>query len=154
MERILRGVARFSDLGFTKSRMAFRLWISAENETSAHTGRPIADVIFFVGGILVSGHFPEFLFYGIPASVFELATGWGEKDNSPIGTGDAAACGSGALKRKRLGEGSGRKCVRSDAGSPKVHTNSCAAADCSLVGRNAAKAGARLPHSKKGCLPR
>src|SRR5260221_1880870 len=89
MERILRGVARFSDLGFTKSRMAFRLWVSAESETSAQTGRPIADVIFFVAGILVSGHFPEFLFYGIPASVFELATGWGEKDNRPICTADA-----------------------------------------------------------------
>jgi hypothetical protein len=40
MERTLRGVLRFSPGGLTKSRMARRLWVSADLEISAHTGRP------------------------------------------------------------------------------------------------------------------
>src|ERR1700682_291585 len=39
MERILRGDLRFSCAGFTYSRIASRLWVSAPSETSAHTGR-------------------------------------------------------------------------------------------------------------------
>src|SRR5260370_16678324 len=39
MERILRGDLRFSCAGFTYSRIASRLCVSAPSETSAHTGR-------------------------------------------------------------------------------------------------------------------
>src|SRR5260370_15946711 len=39
MERILRGVLRFSSAGFTYLRIASRLCVSAPSETSAHTGR-------------------------------------------------------------------------------------------------------------------
>src|SRR5213078_1156583 len=39
MERILRGDLRFSCGGFTYLRIAWRLYIKAERETSAHTGR-------------------------------------------------------------------------------------------------------------------
>src|SRR6266478_1980444 len=38
--RTLRRVLRFSLLGLTKSRIARRLCVSAETDTSAHTGRP------------------------------------------------------------------------------------------------------------------
>src|ERR1700751_926991 len=62
MQRTFRGVVRFSDSGFTKSRMARRLWVRAERETSGHPGRPISDSIFFVGDILVSVRFPNFYF--------------------------------------------------------------------------------------------
>src|SRR5262250_2797207 len=48
MQRTLRGLGRFSDLGFTKSRMAWRLWVSAERETSAQTGRPFTVAGFFL----------------------------------------------------------------------------------------------------------
>src|SRR6266853_4127136 len=39
MERILRRDLRFSRAGFTYLRIASRLYIKAERETSAHTGR-------------------------------------------------------------------------------------------------------------------
>src|SRR6266567_6824922 len=39
IERILRGVLRFSSGGFTYFRMAWRLYVKAERETSAQTGR-------------------------------------------------------------------------------------------------------------------
>src|SRR5258708_1349459 len=39
MERILRGVLRFSCGGFTYLRIASRLYASAPSDTSAHTGR-------------------------------------------------------------------------------------------------------------------
>src|ERR1700722_10653608 len=42
--------------------MARRLWVRAEREISAHTGRPIAVSVFFVGDILVSVRFPNFYF--------------------------------------------------------------------------------------------
>src|ERR1700756_2713901 len=129
MQRTLRGVARFSGFGFTKSRMARKLWVRAGRETSAQTGRPIADSVFFVGDILVSVRFPEFLFYGILARVFESRNDCREKDNRPICTGSAVEGWNWALRGKRLEEALRNMCVTTDSGVPNEHAGlSCAKA--------------------------
>jgi len=56
----------------------------------------------FRWGHSCSVRFPEFLFYGILARVFESRNDWGEKDNRPICTGSASEGWNWALRGKRL----------------------------------------------------
>src|SRR6516225_3696370 len=86
MERILRGVARFSVGGFTKARIAWRLWARAEREISAQTGRPVSELLFDAADLFAdmgsSRETGEISFYGIRPRTPELRETSGEKGNS------------------------------------------------------------------------
>src|ERR1700746_557497 len=121
MQRTFRGVVRFSDSGFTKSRMARRLWVRAERKISAHTGRPIADSVFFVGDILVSVRFPNFYF-----TASSRACSNRERTAARKTTGQYARRGpvgdwNWALSGKRLENTPKNMCVIADSGVPNKH---------------------------------
>src|SRR2546423_783508 len=79
MERILRGDLRFSCGGFTYLRIASRLYIKAERETSAHTGRRTS-----LGGLFCvpAMGLPNKIVYAIQASSTRRQMGCRVNDNN------------------------------------------------------------------------
>src|SRR5215831_9906209 len=126
MERILRGAERFSPGGFTKSRIAWRLWASAERETSAQTGRPLTDWLFgaavFFADMRSSREVGEIPFYGIRLRAPELRETSGEKDNSGNALGWPARQQASVLKRKILKSGAGSHGVSSMTRARRTYT--------------------------------
>src|SRR6266436_8689259 len=89
MESTIRGVLRFSSRGLTKSRIACRLCVSADADTSAHTGRPSISIWFLRFGDIV---IPERkIVYDIRAAGAEVPRGCFLKDNSQLGCKRASA---------------------------------------------------------------
>src|SRR5437660_3691336 len=83
MESTFRGVLRFCSRGLTKSRIACKLCISADADTSAHTGRPSISIRFLRFGDMV---IPERkIVYDIRAAGAEAPRGCFLKDNSQVG---------------------------------------------------------------------
>src|SRR5208282_4871871 len=98
MERIFRGVLRFSSGGFTNLRIARRLSVSAESEISAQIGR-----LFKLWGLFCvpAMGLPRNLVYAIQPPLADSHFGCRENDNTRLwckrktsceGVRDPSAC--------------------------------------------------------------